>query len=230
MNFIKKIFEDKVDEAVHAKFTRFSKGVFERRAVYKVRISNKIKINTTFEYVNDLVEFFFSLSDKCKENGKILLREDINLEELGLEGVKKKKRGFYEIEIDQELSKDQIQELSKKVYYFLLNLTFEGGELKIIQKLPRSSKGKEGKVKDKFCVAIIDSKYKREVMQDYLFDVKGNCKSAAAEHTFEINEIITPKNVESHEEARLLAKRKGKVTRTLMVDKKEQISEKSFII
>lgn len=229
MNFMKKIFEGKVDEDVHRRFTRFSKGIFEGRAVCKIRAGSKIKISTSFEYVNDLVDFFFSLSDKMQADGKIFLREDMDLEELGVKGGKKKKKGGFEIQVDQELTKEQISKLRDNVYFLLLNLHFDGGELKIKQSLPGRGGGKKGKVNDKFCVAILDAKYLEKVREEFFFDVK-ECKSASVEHTFEIKEIILPEEIKDYELARLQAKRKGKVIRKLIVDGKEKTIEREFVV
>ena len=43
--FIKKIFEGKIDNLVHEQFIRFSKGIFENKAVMNIVKSGKIKIN-----------------------------------------------------------------------------------------------------------------------------------------------------------------------------------------
>ena len=56
--FIKKIFENKIDDSVHKQFVRFGKGRYPGRAVIKItKQPDKIKIGTSFEMANDLIEF-----------------------------------------------------------------------------------------------------------------------------------------------------------------------------
>jgi len=38
MNFIKKIFENQMDEKVHAQFTRFGKGTLEDKALLDINV------------------------------------------------------------------------------------------------------------------------------------------------------------------------------------------------
>ncbi|OYT41788.1 hypothetical protein B6U80_00665 [Candidatus Pacearchaeota archaeon ex4484_26] len=230
MNFIKKIFEGRPDKEVHRMFTRFGKGIFEKRAICNVRVGNKIKINTTFEYANDLVEFFYSLKDKMQAGGKILLKEKINLAEYGLKGEEKEKKGIYEINVNQELNKEQIKKLKDKVYFFLLNLNFDEGELKTKQKLPRPSKSKASKVDDKFCVVILDLKYLSKVKDEFFFDLKQAFNKAYAEHAFKIEDIILPEKIIDYAQARLEAKRKGRIIRKLIVGGDELQSEKDFVV
>ena len=45
MNFIKKIFENQVDEKVHSQFTRYGKGIFEYKALLDINVqAKKVKI------------------------------------------------------------------------------------------------------------------------------------------------------------------------------------------
>src|SRR3989344_75736 len=45
MNFIKKLFENKIDETVHLQFERYSRGTFEDRALVEINKSkNQVKI------------------------------------------------------------------------------------------------------------------------------------------------------------------------------------------
>ena len=57
MNFIKKMFEGKIDDSVHRQFKRFSKGTFENRALVNLINSKSIKVKTSFEYANDFTRF-----------------------------------------------------------------------------------------------------------------------------------------------------------------------------
>ena len=48
MNFIKKLFEHKMDDSVHRQFKRFSKGTFENRALIDITLGSQTKIKTSF--------------------------------------------------------------------------------------------------------------------------------------------------------------------------------------
>ena len=54
MNFIKKIFENTVDAEVHKQFKRFSKGVYENKAIVELsKGRDSVKIKTSFEFAED---------------------------------------------------------------------------------------------------------------------------------------------------------------------------------
>ena len=56
MNFIKKIFDGKIDDSVHLQFQKFSRGEFRDRAIVKVKKSgSKYTISTTAEFGNEFV-------------------------------------------------------------------------------------------------------------------------------------------------------------------------------
>ena len=57
MNFIKNIFEGKIDESVHFQFQKFSKGEFRNRAIIEGKNSNgKYTLKTSAEFANELVK------------------------------------------------------------------------------------------------------------------------------------------------------------------------------
>ena len=224
MNFIKKIFQEKVDEQVHQQFVRFSKGIFGKKAVVNYKKSpTKIKVTTSFELTNDLVLFLFELADKAMVSGILLSRQQVP----GL-GAGKKKRMLFEYEINKEMTGKEINEIAKNAYFMLLDCSADGIDLKIKKKIPKPGKG-EGKVNDKFCILEADLKYEPKIKEEFLFDLKDfNAKSVQISNTFVIEEIILPKNEKDFEKIRVLAERKGRIIRKIAVDGKETVSEKNF--
>lgn len=236
--FIKKIFQDKIDEAIHKQFIKFSKGNYDNRAVINVRKGKNIKITTTFELANDLVFFISNLAHKFEVSGdflsKKMLADLFKKIEINTVIEKKKSGLFYKSSINQELTNEQIKELIKEAYYALLDCSAEGIELKIKKKLPRPSKGNKAKVKDKFCQLILDLKFWPQVREEFLWDIPRDIKikKARSEHSFMIKEVVMPKETEgkSFEQIRQEAKKKGELTRKNIVNGEELVSKKDFLI
>ena len=80
MNFIKKIFDDAIDESVHLQFMKFSKGEFKNKANVKVKRSGrKNSINTSAEFANELVRVMAEKLGERKTNvtGAIVSTSDL---------------------------------------------------------------------------------------------------------------------------------------------------------
>ena len=225
--FIKKIFENKVDETVHRQFVRFSRGQYKNRAIINVRKGNVIKVSTTFELTNDLIFFISSLFPQFKVKGILMTKNKIE----NLEG--KKKKGLFVYNIEKELKSEELKELVNKSYYALLDCISNDGtiDLKVKKKLPKPGKD-ENKVNDKFCQLKLDIKYWPQFHKEFLFDLPSEIKKVRLEHTYIINEIKIPKELEKendYEKIRLGAQRSGNIIRKIVVDgKKEILEEKKF--
>jgi len=213
--FIKEIFNGNGERA-HNQFIRFGKGKFENRAVLNLQKTSKIKLRGSFEWANDFVETASELTN-IKFSGIILSKEKLDLEN------EKIKSGVYSYEVS-DINSDKIKEIRNKIYTMLLEGEGEGVILKIKKKLPKPGKS-EGKVDDKFCQLEADLKYGDKIKEAFMLP---ECKKCRISHTFEITEIVLPKNEKDFEKIRVLAKRKGKIIRKLEVDKKEEKEEKSF--
>jgi hypothetical protein len=219
--FIKKIFNDKIDDSVHSQFTRFSRGVFDGKAILNISRNGKIKISSSYELADDLINFMASLTKHLEVSGIILARENIE----GLQGGKK--RGLMSYQIDKEISSEQLDEISKKAYFMLVDCSAPGIDFKTKKTIPRPSTKSADKVNDKFCTAQIDLKFWPAVKEEFLFNLPEGKKYRII-NKYEINEIIMPQNEKDFEKLRLLAKRKGKIIRKVIVDDKEIIQEKGF--
>ena len=218
MNFIKKIFLGKTDEAAHRQFVRFGKGDYRRRGLLTLWKTKSLKIKSSFEFANDFVLFVANLGEATFE-GNIWSKEQIP----GLLGVKKEGKIVYKV---SDLKSSKIKEIAPMVYYFLLNADGEGIKLKIKPKLPKPGKG-ENKIDDKFCQMELDEKYLNAVKADYFWDLP-DCKKAVVDHTFSIKDIVMPKGETDYAKIREMAKRKGKITRNSDVDGKKMTKEIDF--
>jgi len=217
--FIKKVFLGKVDRQVHSQFVRFGRGVYEGRAVISLHKTKKIKLRGSFEFANDFVDLVAGLGN-FKFSGIIMSREKLDF------GGEKKKSGIYIYEV-KDLDSEQIKEIKDKIYFMLLDSDNEDLKLKIKKNLPKPGKSGEAKINDKFCQLDADLKYYEKIKDAFFWDV-GDCKKVKAEHVVEISEIILPIGEKDFEKLRLLAKKKGRIIRKLIIDKKEKKVEKEF--
>ena len=226
--FIKKIFKNSIDNLAHLQFVRFGKGKLENKAVLKIRKNGKIKINGNFEIVNDLVLFSMMLAKKAKVNGLILVKESDRQETEKILGEKAiKKRGSWMIEVNKELSYEEVERIRAVAFHLLIDLEADGIQFKTKKKLPKSTRGVE-KANDKFCTLQMDNRYWQQVKDEFLFDLPEG-KKFEMRHIYLINEIILPQGEKDYQKIRLLAKRKGRIIRKVTVDGKEHIDEMDFI-
>jgi len=230
MNFIKKVVENKIDDSVHSQFIRFGKGEYKGRFPLNLRKSKKMKIKAGFEFANDLVRSCSEFGN-CKGSGIVLTKKDISdiMETKKIKGTSEKKKGglYYQNTIeDQELTKEQLQELEKESYFALLDLEGDDFKLKIKKKLPKPGKN-ENKIDDKFCQLEADEKYYSIIKEDFFWDVV-EAKKIQIKHTLLIESIIMPKDEKDFAKIRELSKRKGKMVRQITADDKESIKEHEF--
>jgi hypothetical protein len=232
MNFIKKIFDDKIDESVHLQFQKFSKGEFTNRALVKAKNSgSKYSITTTAEFANELVrDVAEKLGNlKTKVTGAIISTSDFT----GIIDFKEKKQfqGVKKYVIEKEMSGNEIINLLEKFpkAFFALSFEVEKDEtkLKIKPKQPKSgkpsSKEDEKPVPD-FCrLSTKDQK----IGQSFVFE-KPNFKEAEIDHVFLITDLVVPKDEKDFAKMREMAKRKGTIIRNSKIDGKEIKTEKDF--
>jgi hypothetical protein len=232
MNFIKKIFNNQIDEKVHAQFTRFGKGTFESKALLDINIqAKKVKIKTSHEFTNELVGFLANtINEKTQVKGIIFstrnLTEESNIEFQEIKNAMGVKKHI----INQELTKEQILEVIEKFPYASINLSFktDKGELKVKEKAPKAPKAKKGDKNPKadYCVFTTEDKV---IIEDYAFDIKESFKKAFISHTYIIEDINIPEEYkDDFSQARLKGIRKGKIIRKITIDEKESTKETNF--
>jgi hypothetical protein len=233
MNFIKKIFDKKVDDSVHLQFQKFSRGEFRDKALIEVKTSSKgYTLKTSSEFANELVRIIAGKlgEGKTKIAGVIVSTSDLT-EEIDFKD-KKQFQGVKRYLIDKEMSGKEIINILDKFSKTFFALSFCAGEdkLKIKPKAPKSGKpsSKGGnKIKADFCTLKTKDK---EIVQSFVFE-KPDFKQAEITHTFLIKKIEIPeelKNSKNFSEIREKSLRCGKIIRKALIDGKEIKSEIEF--
>lgn len=233
MNFIEKIFMNKIDDSVHRHFQRFGKGTYDDRALVDISVSKKVKIKTSFEFANELVEYMVEkISGKVSVSGVIIYTKDIS-SELGFE-VKHVKQymGVRSMEIETKLDKEQMGEIMRRYPSALLLFSFDTdyGRLKIKPKSPKSAKPGKGdeEAKADFCVLTTGDK---EILKYFAFDVNEKFNNLFIKHTFVIKEFEIPAEYgNDFSKIRTLAKRKGEIIRYLDIDGRKKELRKDFCV
>jgi|SRR3989338_782678 len=228
MNFIKKIYEGKVDEDCKLQFRRFSKGEFNDRALVDMTKGKTLKIKTSFEYANEFVKFLAqTIEGKTKVTGGIVTSQNLVFP---FEVGKKQFAGVKTYLIDNEFTKDQILNLMGQYndILFLLSFKTNFGELKTKVKAPKA--GKPGKNDEKpkadFCVFTTNN---LDFAKEFAFDINNDFKKLFIKHTFLVNEIVISDEYKNDfAKARLNAIRKGKIIRHIDMDSKLEQKEFDF--
>ena len=230
MNFIKKVFDNEVDEEVHLQFQKFSRGEFTNRALIKAKkVKNNYTIFTTAEFANELVRNVAGKlgDEKANVTGAVISTLDLN-NELDFKS-KKQFMGIKQYVIDKHMSGNEILDLIKKLpkVFFALSFSSESGDvLKIKPKAPKSSKPKtkDDAPKPDFCKLITNDE---KIAKDFVFE-KHDFKDALIGHDFIIKEILVPKDEKDFAVAREKAKRKGVIVRRATIDGVKTAVEKEF--
>lgn len=233
MNFIKKIFDDKVDESIHLQFQKFSKGEFRNRAMIKAKNSGKkFNISTTAEFANELVRDIAKKlgNDKTKVTGFIVSTSDLT----GQLDFKSKKQfmGVKQYGIDKKMSGNDIIGLLEKFpkAFFALSFKADDTELKIKARAPKSAKPStkaDEKINPDFCKLKTND---AELGGSFVFE-KPNFKTAEINHTFLIESIIIPEKFKQEKDfskIREMSIRKGKIIREGEIDGQKIREEKEF--
>ena len=228
-NFIKKIFEENVDELVHSQFIKFSKGEFPDRAMIRAKVSKgNYTISTTSEYSKDIIMYLAEQlgDEKVIINGAIISALDLE----GFEyDERKMAMGVRKYMIyDKEMSGNEILELCNKIEkaFFALSFKTDKTDLIIKPKSPKSAKGSSSskKADKKAKIDFIKIKTTDKGLVDNLIfdDEVKDFKKIEIKHNFIIDRIIMPETDEKDfAKIREMAKRAGKIERNLDIDGKE---------
>jgi hypothetical protein len=208
-SFLKKVSKGDIDDA-RRYFFRFGKGSYKGKFLMSVVKGSKVKIRTSFELANDLVNFVNEIKD-LKFSGKILSREKI----AGKTGRKKGASFIYEV------SESSLEEF-ENVYFYLLSVNDGDIILKIKKSLPKPGKD-EDKVDDKFCSLDLDLKYWGKFKEAFLWDVP-EAKKVKISHEVIIERVDIPKEADPAK-IRELAKKEGRLIRKIEADGKEIVKE-----
>ncbi len=218
--FIHKIATGKSDELAHLHFEKFSRGVFKDRAIVQCKSSAKgYSIATTYEYANEFVRYFAEKLGDGKTNVEGVIVSTNKLPASIKYNKVSQFMGVKKYVIGGEMSGRQIVQICDATPRAFLGLSFafDGNELKIKQKAPKSAKPSNSDgtgPKVDFCkIKTKDS----EIVKDLFFDIDG-FKQAEAKHIFLIEDIEIPSNESDPIKMRERAIRKGKLVREIVAD------------
>lgn len=230
-NFIHKISINEIDESVHQKFIRFSLGEFVRESILIKKTAKALQVQTGAEYAVDLMLMCTELlvEDNPTLSGDgVITSSKKNLDsEIESAGFKVKASRGKKYTVTFELTAKKFKEALEKMsdYFVLVKFIVPDVMLKMKMSLP-----KPGSISEKFATLKVDNKYADLVFKDFLFDVADNfdvnkIKSAEVKQTFVIEDVEIPKEYQNDFAlARLHAKKKGKIKRTVIVDGEEKKS------
>ena len=186
--------------------------------------SSFVQIKAGFEYL----DVMFDLMAQCVNenvllNGVIVTKNKI-INELNEFGIEPKKVTGKKYTIQETMSKEKFKEFVNKFNSYFLLLNVKSGKYSISVK---KSIPKPGKLVEKFVTAKFDLKDLDLIKKEFLFDIKvDNFKDISIKHTYLIDEIIIPDEFKNNpEEARLNAKRKGRIIRKIDIDGKTEEKE-----
>ncbi len=234
MNFIKKIFQDAVDGETHHQFKKYSKGIFEDKALVEIKKGKQgVTVKTSAEFANEFVVFLAGKSSgSIHVTGSIITSKDLR-GELGID-IKDYKQfmGVKNISIDADLEGKKLVDLIKQFpdALFLLSFSNEYGSLKCKTKAPKSGKSstKEKEPKADFCTFTTSDK---DFIKEFAFDIDEHFSRAFIKHVYIIHELVVPEQYKNDfEKARVLAQRKGKIKRIIDLDGRLIEREKDLLV
>lgn len=232
MNFVKKIFDKRVDGLVHLQFQKFSKGEFKDRAIIHVRkAKDKYSISTSAEFANELVR---EMANKLGGSSAFVTGAIVSTSDLtGKVDFKEKKQfqGVKRYLIDKEMSGNEILSLADEFPKAFFALSFSVGEetLKIKPKAPKSGKPGKGDEAPKadFCKLVTTDS---QIGESFVFERK-DFKKAEIKHTFVIEQIKIPDELKNEKDFAIIREkslRKGKIVREAEIDGEKNKKEAEF--
>jgi hypothetical protein len=234
MNFIRLIAQNKVDSTVHHAFTRYGPGEFVKEDFIAKKSGKNLKIWGGFEYTNVLLKFVASLcKGEVSLKGTIPTTRDVGseLKSLGVDFEEKRRFGKKgkKYEINATISADKVRKLIDKLFefYLMLDLKCDNYALKVKKK----ETPKIGAPTDKFVTATVSKDDIDKFVDEFLFDTDvKDFKQCVIKHTYKITDIIVDDKLAKNDplKARLEAKRKGIIIRSVDVDGTEMKKEYKF--
>jgi len=231
---IKKIFEGEFDDQVHNQFLKFSRGEFKNKYLINgKKQATKWAVKTGAEFANNFVyNALKNIEGEVHVKGIIIstidLRDEIKFDiaKVGnFQGIRKN-------QIDTTVNPQEILDLMEKYpkVFFALSFKTDDIDLKIKAKAPKDAKAGKGDedIKADFCTIKTSNP---EVIRPLFFDCGLNFKEISINHTLNITGIVYPEDMESLKpaEVREKAKREGILTRKIILDGRETVTEAKFI-
>jgi hypothetical protein len=216
-NFMKKLVDQNVDESTHMKFVRYSKGTFPKEEIIIKVTGKNISVQTGPEYVDVLLKILAdNTTDDVDAKGKIISSKDI-VQTLKDYDVKVTGKRGNKYTVEKTFSAEEFRKFVHELDDMYLLLTVKSG-MNIIKVKP--SLPKPGDLKEKFATAKFTKDLLPNVQEEFMFEGDDIKKQANYKHTYEISEILVDEQLLATNplQARLQAKRKGKVIREKTID------------
>ncbi|TXT58989.1 MAG: hypothetical protein BAJALOKI2v1_270017 [Promethearchaeota archaeon] len=259
MHFLTKLIQNpQLDEPakkhmdVHRHFYRYSRGEFNGPALKIRTTSNRIGLKGSFEYedlVGEIIVDTIPDNKKAKFEGVLITGKDISdtIQNLGLDWKLKESTGKtknFKAKFNQEIEKntmvDAISTLRTNSYLLLSFNLSSDCKIDTKKRIPRPSK-KKGLEDDtnkrvQFSKGYIENTTKNlETVLDKCFldfkdELSNDWKKLTLKNTYDIEEIALPKDVKNSRMLRIMAIRKGKLTRTLIIDDEETMEKQYSIV
>jgi hypothetical protein len=239
----KTILEDPFEQHlnIHRHFYRYSKGVFIGPALKITKTKAKFTLKGAHEYEDLILEAVTKSISNSQENfeinGKLISSSDITnvISELGLNWVLKKSTGKtknFKAEIIDQINKDlllQAISVFREKSYLLLSYN-RNATCKVTTKknIPQPSKKKveddDVSKRIQFCIGMLNNTDANLEMlldlaaPDFKSELPNNWKSLIILNNYTIKQIEIPTNIKDTRMLRIMAIRKGKMTRSVEVD------------
>jgi len=254
MHFLKKIIESpnledpaKQHIDVHRHFYRYSKGEFLGPALKISKSNTRITLKGAHEYEDLILEVVVnSLSEEEVEiKGILISGNEISdlIKNLGFDWILKKSTGQtknYKANILSTTNKETLLEsieAFRKTSYYLISFNINPTcKVTTKKRIPQPSKKKvEEDVVNKriqFCLGVMNNTEHNLrtvldlVLPDFKSELPEKWKNIIITNNYRITDIILPEDVDNWGLKRILAIRKGKLFRSIDVDK--EIIEKQY--
>lgn len=237
MNFIKDIAQNKVNKNTHHAFVRYGPGEFEKENFIAKKVGKNLKIWAGFEYSGVLLKFVASLcKDEVNLNGVIPCMREIGpvLDKYKIEYEAKRrymgKKGS-NYTFNTTLSASNAQKLIDELFDTYLLVDLVSGPYKV--KFKKKETPKIGKAVEKFISVSVPCDHVKEFVDEFLFDAKvDDFKEVLIKHVYKVEDVILDDKIVKQDpaKARIEAKRKGIIFRTITVDGNEKKKEYGFLV
>ncbi len=235
MNFLVGLLSGHADDPTHSVIARYGRGVFQGPAAEANVSGGKLKVSGSYLYVPVLGQL---LADRCGAGitvqGVVVSKADIvsQLEGHGLEVIEVKKRGGFKYTVQANLSGSLLHRLYEDLWEpaVLLKSRGAGFSLTTSQSIPKPNDYSD----PSFCSLTMPASDENQ-MAAFRSIVPGaeatTFGSLSVKHIIKIDDILVSKDLAEKPASmvRLMAKRKGVLTRQLTVDGRSVETQHEFV-
>ena len=235
MNFLFSLISGQPDDRVHSVMVRYGRGLYEGPAANASVSGKKIKVSGSYLYVPILAKL---LADQCEHDlsvqGMIISKTELTeeIEDHGLEILEVKKRGGFKYKVAGNLLPSEFKALYEDLWEaaVLTKAKAKGVAFSPAAKIPKPNKFSDAS----FCKLTMPSSEETQ-LATFKAIVPGieasRFDDISVTHKLQIDEVIVPQGLsgKSASVLRLLAKRKGTLSRNLVIDGKSTEADFKFL-